>query len=178
MLVIAGLVGWWLYERQQRLNDEAIDNYDKCVAAGYPIIETYPEQCRTDDGRNFTRDISDELAMYEFTSEKGVKIQINTPTANEIVAAPFRVVGQVPGSWTFEGSFPLTIVDEDGEVLTTKSVTVNGEWTTDALVPFDTEVSVKNYDGPATIILHRDNPSDLPENDDSVRIDVTINTNS
>lgn len=35
-----------------------IDSFDDCAAAGYPIMESYPEQCRTPDGKNFVRDIS------------------------------------------------------------------------------------------------------------------------
>jgi hypothetical protein len=31
----------------------AIDSYAECAAAGYPIMESYPTQCMTPDGRNF-----------------------------------------------------------------------------------------------------------------------------
>lgn len=33
-------------------------SFDECVAAGNPIMESYPEQCRTADGRTFTRPIT------------------------------------------------------------------------------------------------------------------------
>ncbi len=36
-----------------------IDSFADCVAAGYPVMESYPEQCRTPEGKHFTRDISD-----------------------------------------------------------------------------------------------------------------------
>lgn len=36
-------------------NAVAITNFDECAAAGYPIMESYPEQCRTPDGRIFVR---------------------------------------------------------------------------------------------------------------------------
>lgn len=32
-----------------------IRNFEQCAAAGYPIMESYPEQCRTPDGRLFVR---------------------------------------------------------------------------------------------------------------------------
>ena len=38
--------------------DDGIDNFEECAAAGYPIAESYPEQCFTPDGRSFTRVIS------------------------------------------------------------------------------------------------------------------------
>ena len=45
-------------------NKIAINSYEECVAAGYPIMESYPEQCKTPDGRTFVRVIAQkELAF-------------------------------------------------------------------------------------------------------------------
>lgn len=33
-------------------------NFEECVAAGNPVMESYPRQCRTPDGRNFVEDIA------------------------------------------------------------------------------------------------------------------------
>jgi hypothetical protein len=30
-----------------------IDSFEECAAAGYPVMESYPRQCRTPDGRTF-----------------------------------------------------------------------------------------------------------------------------
>ena len=38
----------------------SITNFEECARAGYPIMESYPEQCRTPDGRTFVRDISND----------------------------------------------------------------------------------------------------------------------
>lgn len=32
-----------------------INSFEDCAAAGYPIMESFPEQCRTPDGRLFVR---------------------------------------------------------------------------------------------------------------------------
>lgn len=42
--------GWQAMELHKATT--AITNYDEC-AAKYPILETYPTQCRTPDGRTF-----------------------------------------------------------------------------------------------------------------------------
>jgi glucose/arabinose dehydrogenase len=42
-----------------------IDSYRTCVEAGYPILESYPEQCNTPDGRNFVRIVADEDLLVE-----------------------------------------------------------------------------------------------------------------
>jgi hypothetical protein len=35
-----------------------ITSFEECAAAGYPIMESYPEKCATPDGKSFVRDIS------------------------------------------------------------------------------------------------------------------------
>lgn len=37
--------------------DDGIDSFEDCARAGYPIAESYPEQCFTPDGRSFTRSV-------------------------------------------------------------------------------------------------------------------------
>jgi hypothetical protein len=37
-----------------RTKDPIVTNYEECVAAGYPIQESFPPQCVTPDGRTFT----------------------------------------------------------------------------------------------------------------------------
>jgi hypothetical protein len=41
-------------------NVSSISSFEECKDAGYPIMESYPEQCATPDGRTFTRELSDE----------------------------------------------------------------------------------------------------------------------
>ena len=36
----------------------SINNFEECVAAGNPIMESYPRQCKTTDGQHFVEDIS------------------------------------------------------------------------------------------------------------------------
>lgn len=41
-------------------DDDVIDSFEDCVEAGYPIMESYPEQCMTDDGTVFVNDEDDD----------------------------------------------------------------------------------------------------------------------
>jgi hypothetical protein len=55
LLVIAA--GYYLYaQKGERAEIAAIDSFAKCAAAGYPVMESFPEQCRTPDGRTFVND--------------------------------------------------------------------------------------------------------------------------
>lgn len=51
--------------------DVGVDSFDECEAAGYPVMESYPRQCRTDDGTAFTEEITEETeAMNQNLCEK------------------------------------------------------------------------------------------------------------
>ena len=39
---------------------QEINSFEECAAAGYPIMESYPEQCAVPGGKTFTRTLSDE----------------------------------------------------------------------------------------------------------------------
>lgn len=38
----------------------AIKSFEECAAAGNPVMESYPRQCATKDGRNFVETILQE----------------------------------------------------------------------------------------------------------------------
>lgn len=38
----------------------SVNNFEECVSAGNPVMESYPRQCRS-DGKTFTEDITDDV---------------------------------------------------------------------------------------------------------------------
>ena len=54
IILASVLMGYYFYA-QQKIKE--INNFSQCQAAGYPIMEIYPEQCATPDGRSFTREV-------------------------------------------------------------------------------------------------------------------------
>ena len=51
-------------------SDDIIDSFEDCVEAGYPVMESFPEQCITDDGTVFVNDededdYDDDYARYD-----------------------------------------------------------------------------------------------------------------
>lgn len=63
LLVVAGLLtvgGMVMYAIAPKMNasvpQPVITSFDECVAAGNPVMESYPEQCRTQDGRLFVNE--------------------------------------------------------------------------------------------------------------------------
>ena len=44
-------------EEEEVCQDCSVENFEDCVANGNAIMESYPRQCRTADGRTFTENI-------------------------------------------------------------------------------------------------------------------------
>jgi hypothetical protein len=64
LLILAGvlaMIGMVIYGIAPKMTasvpQPVITNFEECAAAGNPVMESYPEQCMTPDGRSFTRDI-------------------------------------------------------------------------------------------------------------------------
>jgi len=54
-LILVGVLIWYF---KGKSNIQAINSFEDCAAAGYPVMESYPERCNTPDGRSFTRQVS------------------------------------------------------------------------------------------------------------------------
>ena len=106
--------------------------------------------------------------------EQDARIHVTTPTPNQMVKSPLKVTGEAKGSWYFEATFPVKLVNAAGVTIATTPARAQNEWMTDVFVPF--VVELKFAPQPAgslgKLILMRDNPSGLPENDASISVPV------
>ncbi len=50
--------------------DVEISSFEECAAAGYPVMESYPEQCRTPDGRSFVNEV-ESIVPIENSAQAG-----------------------------------------------------------------------------------------------------------
>ncbi len=148
-----------------------ITSFEECAAAGNPIMESYPEQCRTKDGQHFTRNIGNEV-------EKMNLIRLTTPRPGNTVSSPLIIKGEARGNWFFEASFPVMITDWDGLIIGEGYAQADGEWMTSEFVPFTATLkftqATTTHSNRGTLILKKDNPSGLPEHDDALEIPVLI----
>ena len=103
-------------------------------------------------------------------------ISVTKPQENMTVSSPIELHGEARGYWFFEASAPVVVVDWDGRIIGEGYVTAEEDWMTEAFVPFSGSVTYElPEDTPykrGAVILRRDNPSDLPENDAAVEISV------
>lgn len=102
-------------------------------------------------------------------------IRVDSPAQNpkKDIESPVIISGIARGNWYFEASFPVEILDEDRTILGTGIAQAQGEWMTTDYVPFRGEIIFKKPKGKnGFMVFKKDNPSGLPEHDDSLEIPI------
>lgn len=148
ILIVAGVLGYYFL----RDNEVAapIDN---------PITYTTPAPLGT--------------ATTTSSTSTAYMIRVTAPVVGALVASPLVVSGEARGHWYFEASFPVKILDATGKVLAVAPAQAQGEWMTTNFVPFRLSLPfATSSTATGTLVLEKDNPSGLPQNDASLRIPI------
>ncbi|MCX6745004.1 MAG: GerMN domain-containing protein [Candidatus Parcubacteria bacterium] len=101
-------------------------------------------------------------------------IIVDFPQTNDELTSPVTITGSAR-TWYFEASFPVKLLDETGKEIAAVPAQAQGDWMTDQFVPFKATLEflvAKDQNG--TLVLMKDNPSGLPENDEKVEIPVKL----
>lgn len=147
---------------------DCINSFETCVAAGNPVMESYPRQCQA-NGEVFVEYIGNELEKLDL-------IVLDNPRPNQEIESPLVVRGRARGYWFFEGDFPVILVDWDGLIISQGIAQAQGEWMNEDFVEFEAvlEFEKPSFDSRGSLILQKDNPSGLPENDDALEIPIVF----
>lgn len=177
VLVIAAVAAalWFMtkpVEQAVVINDSEIRSFADCAAV-YPVMESYPRQCKTNDGRTYAEELPPPDPTYVNASAD--LIRVTTPTPASVTGKPIIVKGEARGSWYFEASFPIEVRTTAGAVIATGIAQAEGEWMTENFVPFVATIEIpETYIGEAVLVLMNDNPSGMVENARSVSFPITI----
>lgn len=97
--------------------------------------------------------------------------------AESSVTSPLTISGTVPPGWMFEASFPITVLDENRNIITQGygEPIPPANWMSDEPVRFSATLSFETDAESGYIRFEKDNPSGLPENADSQEIPVNFN---
>lgn len=168
IVVIAGsAIAWKLINNKAPVT---VTTFEECVAAGNPVMESYPRQCRS-SGQTFVENIGNEIAKADL-------IRLDSPRPNQTIQSPLTITGQARGNWFFEASFPVVLTNWDGLIIAQGIAHAKSDWMTTDFVPFEAMLTFtvdKNaYSNRGSLILRKDNPSDLPVNDNALEIPVVI----
>jgi len=109
--------------------------------------------------------------------DKSELIRLDTPQPNETITSPLTVKGEARGYWFFEADFPVKLLNAKGEVIAIAIAQAKSDWMTEDFVPFEATLEFQSPGSEkGTLVLEKDNPSDLPENADELIIPVTFKT--
>ena len=113
-------------------------------------------------------------------------IVLDSPLPMANIKSPLILTGKARGNWYFEGSFPVNIVDWDGLIIgegvakakVDPDATAGAGWMTTDYVDFEATINFTANTGVSnhgSIILKKDNPSGLPENDNALEVPILFN---
>jgi hypothetical protein len=117
-------------------------------------------------------------AQSDTAAQQNNEIIVASPMNGQKINSPVTVTGQARGSWYFEGSFPIALVNGQGAVIASGAAKAEGNWQTDEFVPFSGTLTFLDFSTTTSIpqtgdiILKKDNPSGDPRFDNSVSIKV------
>lgn len=145
-----------------------ITSFEECAKTN-PVMESYPRQCSTKDGKHFTEDIGNELSKLDL-------IAIDSPRPNAEITSPLTIEGKARGTWYFEASFGVKLLDANGKTIALVPATAQSDWMTTNFVPYKVTLTFEPQPkgSKGTLILMKDNPSGLPEHDDSLVVPITF----
>jgi spore germination protein GerM len=108
-------------------------------------------------------------------NQQAADIIVSTPQPNATVNSPIIIEGKARGNWYFEASFPIHLLDDQGNELATTIAQAQSDWMTTDFVSFKAGLkyqSDKEING--TLVFQNDNPSGLPEKQKEVKIPVIL----
>lgn len=146
-----------------------VTNFEECIAAGNSATESYPRQCRDKD-KAFVENVGNSVQKNDF-------IRLESPRPNQVISSPLIIKGEARGLWFFEASFPIVLMGEDGKVIAQGVAQAKSDSLTDNFIPFEATLNFVAGDihsSKAILILRKDNPSGLPENDDALEVPVAV----
>jgi|SRR3989338_1912644 len=108
-------------------------------------------------------------------TEENSDINLSSPMPNSVVSSPLTVTGEARGTWYFEASFPVKLYDANNSLLAQAPAQALSDWMTTDFVSFSVTLTFPTPSTQTgTLVLEKDNPSGLPQNDDSVSIPVSF----
>ncbi len=103
---------------------------------------------------------------------KGEGVVLFSPLPHDVVASPFVLEGEARGMWFFEASLPILLTDAEGNRIAESYATAQGEWMTTDFVPFRATLSFATDAAEGYLLIRKDNPSGLSENDGELKVPV------
>lgn len=161
ILIILAAIALFVIKRKPH-TQVAITDFQSCQSAGGELIDGEPVRCVAPDGR-----------IFEEADHEEQEVMVDVPKYGDLVVSPLHVTGRARGFWFFEANIPVTLKDQNGNVLAQKGFHATSDWMTEDFVPFE---GTLEFATPTTdygvLIIQKDNPSGDPQFDAAYAIPV------
>ena len=182
IIALIAIIATRKHESAVTVNPEPT-SFEDC-STKYPIINGNPRTCVSPSGAVFTEVVTTTSTTTTTVTQPSTPatppstsaVKVTSPSANQKVTSPLTVSGQARGNWYSEAVFPIELRNAAGAVIATGQAHAQGDWMTTNYVPFTATLAfpAQAAGSHGTLVLKKDNPSGLPQNDASVSVPVTF----
>ena len=110
------------------------------------------------------------------TNDTSGTIVADAPKSGAAIASPLTITGKARGTFYFEATFPVILLDANGKVLVQGPAQAQSNWMTTDFVPFVAKLifAPQPAGSKGTLVLTNDNPSGDPTKQKTLEIPVTF----
>ena len=109
-------------ENNDKIGDKEITNFKECVNAGHPVMESYPRQCRTEDGKFFVEKLESEPKDEDLPENYCILHN------KEVIQCLDHQISAT------DGTFRLRLTNNFGETINVSSISLSTNDTTNAYI--------------------------------------------
>ncbi len=157
-----------------------------CISNSCIIIDLFlvtPEESAADSGKQDETVEGEEAdtnntetpgdVEYDKTDTLSDQIIVTGPIPDQLITSPLIITGEARGTWFFEATFPVGLLDSNRNVLALHYAATEEEWMTEDFISFTATIE---FEDPETatgfLVLDKNNPSDIREYDAQLVIPV------
>jgi len=144
------------------------------ISLSLPSFDCYCSEYNQCEMKQVVEEEEEKKVLSSEEAEKQDLIILDSVHAGDYISSPLTITGQARGTWFFEASFPVFLVNWDGLIIAQGIATAKDDWMTENFVPFEVtlEFDKPDYKDNGALIFKKDNPSGLPQYDDALEIPI------
>jgi len=115
-----------------------------------------------------------DLAEENIDLENNSEVLVFNPLPGAEINSPLEITGQALGTWFFEATLPVKLISPGGDIIASYYAEAQSDWMVETPVAFKASLEFVTDFKSGYLIIAKDNPSGLPENDASIMIPVNF----